>query len=57
MRLVDRLLRREAPQEALCPRCRVPVPAEANTCAVCEWDLHEGYPGIENRTGSTRAAS
>jgi hypothetical protein len=31
------------PAEALCPRCKVPVPAEDLECNVCGWDLCDAY--------------
>jgi rubredoxin len=43
MRLIQRLLRREPPQETKCPRCGVPAPPEDLECNVCGWDLRESY--------------
>jgi hypothetical protein len=47
--LMDRLLRREPPQEAPCPRCGVPTPVDADDCKACGWDLRESYHGPVGR--------
>ena len=32
--------------ELTCPRCRLPVAADATECPECSWDLREAYrPG------------
>lgn len=43
MRLLQRLLRREPPQETKCPRCGVPAPIGDLECTACGWDLRESY--------------
>ncbi len=45
MKLMDRLLRREAPPEITCTRCGTPAPPETTECSVCGWDLREVYKG------------
>jgi hypothetical protein len=42
MRLFKRH-REDEPTEAPCPRCGVPVPVEAQECAVCGWDTRDAY--------------
>jgi hypothetical protein len=44
-RFLQRLLRREPPREAPCPRCGVLAPADATDCTACGWDLRESYHG------------
>jgi hypothetical protein len=43
MRFLRRLLNREPPPEATCPRCGVPAPAGTIECAACGWDLRDAY--------------
>lgn len=43
MGLMSRLLHREAPPDAPCPRCGIPAPPGATECAACGWDLRDAY--------------
>jgi hypothetical protein len=55
MKSLRELLRREPPQETVCPRCGVPSPAGDVVCTACGWDLREAYndrlsdPVVESR--------
>ena len=40
--------------EAPCPRCGVPVPADALECAVCGWDPRDAYAHAEPTTSRSR---
>ena len=31
------------PEEQICPKCRIPAPATAETCPECGWDMREAY--------------
>ena len=43
MGMLQRLFRREEPEESSCPRCGESAPAGTITCGVCGWDLRESY--------------
>jgi hypothetical protein len=54
-RLLQRLRRREPPNETPCPRCGVPAPVDAVECKACGWDLRESYHGPAGRHETDRA--
>jgi hypothetical protein len=41
MGFVKRLFHREAPPEASCPHCGVPMPEGSVECTACGWDLRD----------------
>ena len=47
MGFLQRFRHQDEPQEQICPRCRMPAPADADQCPECAWDLHEAYHAPE----------
>ena len=45
MGFFGRLTGRDAPEDAMCPRCGTPAPASAVECTACGWDMREIFHG------------
>ena len=43
MGLLSRFRGSDEPEEQICPKCKMPAPAEADECPECGWDLREAY--------------